>query len=284
MIRHTTGAAVTPSQTCSNKMKGHRNSKPSASGWPLNLVLSADRMELGALLFCSHGFKQLSCSTSLTAPLWLVSRGLSRSQLSRVPQPQDKHLEAGMRCSSRQEPETRAASTCIHTQRGRAPLCSLPAPQSQGRAAARTCPSHLAAISPSISARLMQVYMTPHACKLNIGSFYQQVCTTCKHELCKTINCLIIRGSSCAGCGEDTHSCRRGSPWTFSAWTAAVGLVMVFSLTSCPKQLMQHPMSPQHLRQEGEKKKHFIDGRPRNSTLLSSSAQGSATQVEPLYW
>lgn len=117
MIRHTTGAAVTPSQTCSNKMKGHRNSKPSASGWPLNLVLSADRMELGALLFCSRGFKQLSCSTSLTAPLWLVSRGLSHSQLSRVPQPQDKHLEAGMRCSSRQEPETRAASTCIHTQR-----------------------------------------------------------------------------------------------------------------------------------------------------------------------
>lgn len=122
---------------------------------------------------------------------------------------------------------------------------------------ARTCPSHLAAISPSISARLMQVYMTPHACKLNIGSFYQQVCTTCKHELCKTINCLIIRGSSCAGCGEDTHSCRRGSPWTFSAWTAAVGLVMVFSLTSCPKQLMQHPMSPQHLRQEGEKKAFY---------------------------
>lgn len=147
---------------------------------------------------------------------------------------------------------------------------------------ARTCPSHLAAISPSISARLMQVYMTPHACKLNIGSFYQQVCTTCKHELCKTINCLIIRGSSCAGCGEDTHSCRRGSPWTFSAWTAAVGLVMVFSLTSCPKQLMQHPMSPQHLMQG--KKKHFIDGQPRNSTLLSSSAQGSATRVEPLYW
>lgn len=125
MICHTTGAAVTPSQTCNNKMKGHRNSKPSASGWPLNLVLSADRMELGALLFCSCGFKQLSCSTSLTAPLRLVSRGPSCSQLIRVPRPQDKHLEAGMRCSSRREPETRAVSTwCIHAQRGRAPPCS----------------------------------------------------------------------------------------------------------------------------------------------------------------
>lgn len=61
--------------------------------------------------------------------------------------------------------------------------------------------------------RAVEIYRKPHVCKLNIGSFYHQMCTTCKHELCKTINCRILRGSSCRSCLEDTASHGRGSPW-----------------------------------------------------------------------
>lgn len=50
-ICHTAGAAVPPSQTCSNQTTRHRNSKPSAPRWPLNPTCSA---ELGVL--CSYGF------------------------------------------------------------------------------------------------------------------------------------------------------------------------------------------------------------------------------------
>lgn len=53
---------------------------------------------------------------------------------------------------------------------------------------------------------VVKIYMKPHMCKLKIGSFYHQACTACKYELCKTINYLIIRGSSCRGCSEDTAS------------------------------------------------------------------------------
>lgn len=56
--------------------------------------------------------------------------------------------------------------------------------------------------------RVVQIYMKSHVCKLNASSFYHQVHTICKHELCKSINCLIVKGSSCKGCSED----RRGSP------------------------------------------------------------------------
>jgi len=60
--------------------------------------------------------------------------------------------------------------------------------------------------------RAVQSYTKPHVCKPNIVSFYHQARTTCKHELCKAINYLIVRGSSCRGGSEDTASGSRGNP------------------------------------------------------------------------
>lgn len=47
-----------------------------------------------------------------------------------------------------------------------------------------------AAFHLSQGSRSCKVRAKPHVCKLNTGSFYHRVCTTCQHELCRAINCL----------------------------------------------------------------------------------------------
>lgn len=47
-----------------------------------------------------------------------------------------------------------------------------------------------AAFHLSQGSRSCKARAKPHVCKLNTGSFYHRVCTTCQHELCRAINCL----------------------------------------------------------------------------------------------
>lgn len=104
-----------------------------------------------------------------------------------------------------------------------APSGGMAAPEraqetTEERAAGEPCapahlpnPKHGGRKGPWLLCRVVKIYTKPHVCILNIASFYHQVGTACKHELCKTINCRLIRGSSCRGCWEDT-AVQKGQP------------------------------------------------------------------------
>lgn len=162
MICHTPGAAVTPSQTRSNKTRGHRNSKPSASGWPLCL---SD----GLLLFsCSHGFKGPFGAGASLCSLPAVQKQVG--------------WEHGEVRGTAQDP---CLSPPGHTQHPQ-----VEGPGHQDLSFAPRCHPPPAAFHLSQGSRSCKVRAKPHVCKLNTGSFYHRVCTTCQHELCRAINCL----------------------------------------------------------------------------------------------
>lgn len=91
-ICHTTGAAVTPSQTRSNQTRGHSNRKPSASRWPPSLVRLADRKKSGVSLFSrSYGLNQgaaelsrQSKRPSLVSPLSVVPASLGHRRRTNI--------------------------------------------------------------------------------------------------------------------------------------------------------------------------------------------------------